>query len=51
MQDFYVKFYITRTFLSEQECDLVTVLVCINLTLHLTKSGSVHVIAFRNCYS
>ena len=40
--------YITRCtrayayFFSEQECDLVTMLVCINLTLLLRKSRRVH---------
>ena len=31
---------------SEQECDLVVVLVCINLTLPLRKSCSVHMTVF-----
>ena len=31
---------------SEQECDLVTVLVCINLTLPLRKSCSVQMTVF-----
>ena len=34
------------TYFSEQECDLVTVLVCINLTLPLRKSCSAHMTAF-----
>ena len=35
----------TRSF-SEQECDLVTMLVCINLILQLRKSCSVHMTVF-----
>ena len=36
----------TRSFFSEQECYLVTVLVCINLNLTLRKSCSVHMTVF-----
>ena len=35
-----------RSFFSEHECDLVTVLVCINLTLPLRKSCRVHMTVF-----
>ena len=37
-----------RIFFSEQECDLVTVLVCINLTLPQLKSCSVQMPGFLN---
>ena len=35
-----------RAVFSVQECDLVVVLVCINLTLQLRKSYSVHMTVF-----
>ena len=37
----------TRIFFPEQECDPVTVLVCINLTLLLRKPCSVHMTVFK----
>ena len=36
-----------RVFFPEQECDPVTVLVCINLTLQLRTSCSVHMTMFE----